>query len=123
MKIDSESGEYELEWSKAKILPKHEYSSVVRYDLARYYFQQENYKRALELLTINEEIIFDSLQTENALLKNYFHDLKSIKMACECMLTTDTQPVTNSEWLVNALETCKSQNYKVILKGFYILLF
>jgi tetratricopeptide (TPR) repeat protein len=92
--ICPESGEYDLAWSNSSALSKDEYKSMIKYDLAKYYFQQEDYKKSLDYFKENARV-FEELVDNNEAYATYFFDLNSLNQACEMMLDLHTQPTND----------------------------
>lgn len=122
--ISPETGEYELIWSNGLICLQKEYKALIKYDLAKYFFQQQNYKKCLKLLQYEYENI-KSLMVTNSYYNSYFND-------CDVLIhisnsinedTFDLDEIDNSpkvefqsNLIIDKVEKSKKNEFKGILE-------
>lgn len=119
--INAESGEHDLIWSNSVNLTMNECELLIKYDLAQYYFYNENYVKCYQLLNTNYEL-FNKIMTENSSIDTpirvYCNDYEALLIASKSMLSNLDEQDANlslkdSYMLINRIEESIIQNFKV----------
>jgi hypothetical protein len=76
--INSETGEYDLVWSNGEQVDLCEFNILIKYDLAQYYFINENYRKCFDLL---DQCDF-KFHTNNKYLNGYCVNIESLQNIC-----------------------------------------